>query len=145
MSRPNRKGGFTLIEVLIVSVIVGILAGITTPSLSRVLDRAGATKVQADVHTLSVATRSFLEAGGTLPPTADPGVPPIELNAYIEEHMTFTFRDATYRFVTQPAMGAAQLWVDYPATSGLGVALRRLRRTGMVTWTPTRTTFVLVN
>lgn len=143
MSYANRRGGFTLIEMLVVSVIVGILAGIVTPSLGRVVDRAGATKVVADARTLAVATRSYLEAGGTLPASSPPGVAPAALSAYLEKEMTFTFRDATYTFVTQPAVDAAQLWVDYPAGSGLGEALQRHRRAGLVTWTPTRTTFVL--
>lgn len=57
--------------------------------------------------------------------------------------MTFTFRDADYRLVTLPAIGVAELWVRYPEGSGLGEALQRYRRPGEVTWTPTRTTFLL--
>lgn len=127
-----------------VSVVVGILAGIATPQLSRAIDRAGAAKVVADAHNLGLAVRSFMAAGGTLPATSDPGVAPTGLSAYLEETMSFTFRDLEYRFVTQPAIDAAQLWVDYPAESGIGIALQRFRRPGEVTWTPTRTTFVLV-
>ena len=144
MSRRHRRAGYTLVEVLTVSVVVGILAGIATPQLSRAIHRAGAAKVVADAHNLSLATRAFVEAGGTLPASSDWGLAPTGLSAYLEEAMTFTFRDVEYRFVTQPDIGVAQLWVAYAADSGVGEALQRFRRPGEVTWTPTRTTFVLV-
>jgi len=144
MSRPNRRAGFTLIEVLTVSVLLGALAGIATPQLSRAIHRAGAAKVVADAHNLSLAVRGFTAAGGILPPSSDWGIPPTGLDAYLEETMAFTFRDVEYRFVTQPAIGVAQLWVGYDEGSGIGEALQRFRRPGEVTWTPTRTTIVLV-
>ena len=137
------RSGFTLVEVLIVSIIVGILAGIAVPRLSKAVDRAAATRVVADARTVAVATRSLLEAGGALPVTGDWGVAPAALTPYLQENMTFSFRDAVYRFVTQPALQTAQLWVEYPAGSGLGEALLSFRRTGEVSWTPTRTTFFL--
>lgn len=144
MSRRHRRGGFTLMEVLTVSIVVGILAGIATPQLSRAIHRAGAAKVVADAHNLTLAVRSFIAAGGTLPASSEWAVPPTDLSPFLEETMAFTFRDLEYRFVTQPEVGIAQLWVEYPAESGLGEALQRFRRPGEVTWTPTRTTFVLV-
>jgi len=144
MTRPRARAGYTLIEVLTVSVVVGVLAGIATPQLSRAIHRAGAAKVAADAHNLTLATRAFLAAGGTLPASSDWGVAPTGLSAYLEENMVFTFRDVEYRFVTQPDIGVAQLWVGYDPASGVGEALQRFRRPGEVTWTPTRTTFVLV-
>lgn len=143
MTKNNRRAGFTLVEVLTVSVVIGILAGIAMPTLRRSIDRAAAAKVVADVRMLVVATRSYLEDGGTLPSTEPWLTPPSALNEFLEETMPFTFRDAEYRFVTVPAIDRAVLWVRYPNGSGLGEALQRFRRTGEVTWTPTRTTFVL--
>lgn len=144
MSRAHRRGGYTLIEVLTVAVMLGALAGIATPMLSRAIYRAGAAKVVADAHNLTLAVRSFAAAGGTLPESSDWGVAPTGLAAYLEETMAFTFRDVEYRFVTEPDIGVAQLWVRYDPESGVGEALQRFRRPGEVTWTPTRTTFVLM-
>ena len=141
--RGGARGGFTLVEVLVVAVVVGVLAGIAVPSLTRAIDRAAASKVVADARNISLSTRSFLEVGGTLPPSGPWGVAPAALAPYLEANMTFTFRDAEYRFVTVPALGRAELWVGYPAGSGLGNALQQFRRAGQVTWTPTRTTFSL--
>lgn len=143
MSTARRRGGFTLVEVLIVAVLIGVLTGIATPSFGRVIHRAAAARVVSDVRNLSVAVRSFLEAGGTLPHSSPWAVAPTELAPYLEESMPFSFRDVEYRFVTQPNIEVAQLWVRYPVGSPLGEALERYRRPGDITWTPTRTTFVL--
>ncbi len=144
MNRPRGRSGYTLIEVLTVSLLLGALAGIATPQLARPIHRAGAAKVVADAHNLTLATRAFMAAGGTLPASSDWGMAPTGLSAFLEETMTFQFRDVEYRFVTQPDIGVAQLWVGYAAESGVGEALQSYRRPGEVTWTPTRTTFVLV-
>ena len=144
MSRVRSRAGYTLIEVLTVSILLGALAGIATPQLSRAIHRAGAAKVVADAHNLTLAVRAFTAAGGTLPASSEWGVTPTGLSSFLEETMSFTFRDVEYRFVTQPEIGVAQLWVGYEAESGIGQALQRFRRPGEVTWTPTRTTFVLV-
>ncbi|NJD18163.1 MAG: prepilin-type N-terminal cleavage/methylation domain-containing protein [Gemmatimonadetes bacterium] len=144
MSRVRCRAGYTLIEVLTVSILLGALAGIATPQLSRAIHRAGAAKVVADAHNLTLAVRAFMAAGGTLPASSDWGVAPTGLSSFLEETTAFTFRDVEYRFVTQPEIGVAQLWVGYDAASGIGEALQRFRRPGEVTWTPTRTTFILV-
>jgi len=143
MSRDRR--GFTLVEVLIVSVVVGVLAGMTLPSLTRAVDRAAAAKVVSDARNLSLAVRQYLEVGNTLPAGGDWGESPTGLGDYFQENMTFTFRNAEYRFVTDPTAGDAQLWVRYPVGSGLGAALMTHRNGTTVTWTSTRTTFFLVD
>ncbi len=143
MSHRRHRGGYTLIEVLTVAVVLGILAGISTPMLSRAIHRAGAAKVVADAHNLTLAVRAFMTAGGNLPKSGNWGEAPTGLSEFLEETMTFTYRDVEYRFVTQPNKGVAQLWVRYDKDSGVGAALMSFRRPGEVTWTPTRTTFVL--
>lgn len=143
MPAPRSRAGFTMIEITVVSIFLGVLAGIAMPSLVRAVDRAAATKVVTDARILAVAVRSYMEAGGTLPATTDWGQAPTALDEYLQENMAFTFRDAEYRLVTQPAIDDAQLWVRYPAESGLGAALITHRNGTTVTWTPTRTTFFL--
>ena len=74
----NRKG-FTLIELMIVVVIIGILAAIAIPNFISMQDRAKEAKVKGAAHTLQLAAEDYavrndgiysdaaLDVGGLLP------------------------------------------------------------------------------
>ncbi len=48
----RRSSGFTLIEIMVVVVILGILAALIAPNLFEQVDRAQLTKVSADIRTI---------------------------------------------------------------------------------------------
>ena len=54
----NQKG-FTLIELMVVVVIIGILAAIALPNFLSMQDRAKESEVKANVHTLQLAVEDF--------------------------------------------------------------------------------------
>ena len=54
--------GFTIVELLIVIVVIGILAGITTVSYAGVQSRAHDTRVQSNISTLADALNAYYVA-----------------------------------------------------------------------------------
>ena len=55
----NNEQGFTLVELMVAMVIIGILAGIAVSSYSSMKERAYDAKVQADLRTLFQSCKNF--------------------------------------------------------------------------------------
>jgi general secretion pathway protein G len=75
MMKSKRRGqeGFTLIEIMVVIMILGLLATIVVQSLRGAADKARRTKAQADISELKTALdRYYLDNG--FYPTTDQGL-----------------------------------------------------------------------
>ena len=69
----HAQDGFTLIEIMVVILIIGLLALMVVPRLRGVADRAKRTKAQADIAELKQALdRYYLDNGSY--PTTDQGL-----------------------------------------------------------------------
>lgn len=66
---PSRNAGFSLIEILIVVVIIGILAAVIVPRVMDEPDRARVTKAQQDVQALVTALNMYRIANYQYPST----------------------------------------------------------------------------
>jgi prepilin-type N-terminal cleavage/methylation domain-containing protein len=85
----TRRGGFSLIELLMAVSIVGILAGLAIPNLRSMTFRARAAEVAADLEVVRVAALNYNADTFDWPADAAQGVVPPELNGFLPEGFSF--------------------------------------------------------
>ncbi|MBI9092433.1 MAG: type II secretion system major pseudopilin GspG [Desulfobacterium sp.] len=68
LSAKNEKG-FTLIELMVVVVILGVLAGLIVPRLMGRTDEAKQVKAQVDIAAIETALKLYRLDNGNYPPT----------------------------------------------------------------------------
>ena len=70
MRNARKSKGFTLIELLIVITVIGILSGSVMLTMGSSADKAEATRIVTDLHSLKLAAgQDYADnVGGTLPP-----------------------------------------------------------------------------
>ena len=68
-SQRMKSAGFTLVEVMVVLVILGLLAGIVVPNILDNVDKAQVQKVKADFAGIKTALNSYRLDNYTYPTT----------------------------------------------------------------------------
>ena len=68
-----RERGFTLIEIMVVVIIIGLLAAVIVPSVINKVDEARVSKAKADIQSLETALTMF-RLDNSKYPTTDQGL-----------------------------------------------------------------------
>jgi len=64
-----RRGGFTLVELLAVIMIIALLAGLLTPAVMKSLSSSRAAAVKAEIELLNTALMNYKNEYGSFPPS----------------------------------------------------------------------------
>ena len=83
-----RIHAFTLVEIMVVVVIIGLLAAMGLPALRRVTLRSKASAVQNDLRTFSTAFITFNLQNGHWPANGNPGEIPAEIGNALTNNFT---------------------------------------------------------
>ncbi|HSW29442.1 MAG TPA: prepilin-type N-terminal cleavage/methylation domain-containing protein [Longimicrobiales bacterium] len=67
LTTPSHHGGFTLIEMMIVAVIMGVLAALAIPNYSRVRERATIARAIGDIKALGMDLTDYQMGHGSFP------------------------------------------------------------------------------
>jgi prepilin-type N-terminal cleavage/methylation domain-containing protein len=75
---PHRRAaGFTLAEIMIVVVIIGLLAAIAVPGMQRVSERAKAARFVNDLRVIATAAETYALEFGGWPADGTSGLTPV--------------------------------------------------------------------
>jgi len=91
----RRRAGFTLLELLMAMIVIGLLAGMGILKYIELRHRARAAAVAADLQAVRLAGYSAFYETGTWPGDASDGVVPATLKPYLATNFSFDKPDYT--------------------------------------------------
>lgn len=117
----SRRGGFTLVELMVVAAIVGILAGLAIPNLRTMVLRARAAEVAGDLEVIRVAALNYHAENLGWPGEAAAGTVPSELTEFLPDNFAFDRNGYTLDFENWSLPGG--LPGDPSTTTLIGVSV----------------------
>lgn len=106
---PRPRAAFTLIELMVVCVIIGILVAILMPKLQNTKGRANAAALKSDLRNIAVAQEAYFYDHATYASDVT------QLNAHTSPGVTI--------IITTPAPGAWMATATHPASYPLKCTL----------------------
>ena len=125
IERAREEGGFTLIELMIVIVILGVLAGIVLFAVGGITDRGATAACKTDLSTIQTGVEAYYaKTGGyplhLVPDLTDPNAATGN-NVFLRWDAGFTgSTDATGPASDQHAPAGAAYTITYYGTTGGG-------------------------
>ena len=99
--KKSRKGGFTLVELMVVVAVIAILAAIAMPQVLSAADRARNAKETADIQIIKNATQLYMiDKNVDTPPTVEN----LYKEGYLTEHVK-TAKDKEYTITYEVVNG----------------------------------------
>ncbi|WP_287514910.1 prepilin-type N-terminal cleavage/methylation domain-containing protein [Veillonella sp.] len=99
--KKSRKGGFTLVELMVVVAVIAILAAIAMPQFLSAADRARNAKETADIQIIKNATQLYMiDKNVDTPPTVEN----LYKEGYLTEHVK-TVKDKEYTITYEVVNG----------------------------------------
>lgn len=121
MKSATRNQGFTLIEIMVVILIIGVLAALVVPKVMSRPDEARITAAKADIATISQALNLYKLDNGRYPSTEQglaalvkkPSLPPVPSNWKSEGYLDRLPKDpwgSPYQYLQPGIHGAIDVF-----------------------------------
>jgi prepilin-type N-terminal cleavage/methylation domain-containing protein len=125
-----RRRGFTMIELLTVTLILSILAGISILKFIDLRNTARAAEVAGDFRAVTVAAYNYHSEYDAWPPDGGPGSPPPALVPYLPGGFSFTKPEYTLDFDNLGLGGGAYVIGVTLTTSDADLMAKLIRNLG---------------
>lgn len=86
IQRPTARRGFTLIEIMVAVVIIGLIASLAVPSLNRARQNSQNAAVINDLRTFAAAFETYAMMYGQWPTDVSRGVVPPNMAEWLSVH-----------------------------------------------------------
>jgi len=145
----TNRSGFTLIEIFVVLVIIGILSAVGLFKYIDFREQAYATKVAADMTSTKIAAITAWTDNEQWPPEAGPGIVPPEIRLHLQGSVQFVNNDYLLDWDNLGGGGGGPFLVGITVTTTNPSLMTHLTRT-LGTTTPFilvggRLTYILVD
>lgn len=132
--RLSDRSGFSLAELAVTVMIVGILAGVALPNLRRALLDAEAGRIVTDARTVSLAAYEYLADNGAFPASGAYGSVPAQLEPYLPDNFAFEQNNVRYGWISLTLPNSNNSWqtrtlglfvIDYSNRQDLATPMQR--------------------